>query len=170
MSGFSVFEEFAFWIVKYYVPVMVANGVPVLVKGSHRVDFGKEFFDGKPVFGSNKTWEGLLVGVCYAFVAGSLISIATGEEVIALLGGFAGLFALLGDLAGAFVKRRLNIKPGDPLPIIDQLDFVFSSTLLYLALRVEEVVSKPYYVLITFSIILALHVVANNIAFFMGLK
>ncbi|MEM4434142.1 MAG: CDP-archaeol synthase, partial [Thermosphaera sp.] len=88
----------------------------------------------------------------------------------ALLGGFAGLFALLGDLAGAFVKRRLNIKPGDPLPIIDQLDFVFSSTLLYLALRVEEVVSKPYYVLITFSIILALHVVANNIAFYMGLK
>ena len=31
---------------------------------------------------------------------------------------------VLGDLTGAFFKRRLDIAPGGLLPIVDQVDFV----------------------------------------------
>jgi CDP-2,3-bis-(O-geranylgeranyl)-sn-glycerol synthase len=34
------------------------------------------------------------------------------------------LGALAGDLAGAFLKRRLGIQPGGLFPVVDQLDFI----------------------------------------------
>ncbi|NOZ76874.1 MAG: CDP-archaeol synthase, partial [Euryarchaeota archaeon] len=32
--------------------------------------------------------------------------------------------ALVGDAAGSFIKRRLNMKRGAPAPLLDQLNFV----------------------------------------------
>ncbi len=158
-----------YWLVKFYIPVMVANGTPVLVKGVFRIDSGRAFVDRRPLLGSNKTWEGLLIGVTYAFVASSLISIVF-DNPFYIIGGLAGLFGLLGDLAGAFLKRRLGIKPGDPLPVVDQLDFVTFSTLFYLAVGFEEFAENPGYIISTFLLILLLHVAANNLAYYMGLK
>jgi CDP-2,3-bis-(O-geranylgeranyl)-sn-glycerol synthase len=162
-------EEYVYWLVKFYIPVMVANGTPVLVKGTLRIDFGRDFIDKRPLLGSNKTWEGLLVGVSHAFIASSLISIVF-DNPFYIIGGFAGFFGLLGDLAGAFLKRRLGIKPGDPLPVIDQLDFVAFSTPFYLLIGVEEFVENPSYIVLTFILILLLHVATNNLAYYMGLK
>ena len=42
----------------------------------------------------------------------------------------ASLGALLGDIGGAFIKRRLGIKPGGAFPVLDQLDFVIGAVLL----------------------------------------
>jgi CDP-2,3-bis-(O-geranylgeranyl)-sn-glycerol synthase len=42
----------------------------------------------------------------------------------------------MGDLAGAFLKRRLGIAPGELLPIVDQVDFVVGAILFSLPLTV----------------------------------
>jgi CDP-2,3-bis-(O-geranylgeranyl)-sn-glycerol synthase len=40
--------------------------------------------------------------------------------------------AMLGDLLGSFIKRRLNIPRGAKAPVLDQLDFVLGTILLSL--------------------------------------
>ena len=42
---------------KFIFPGYCANAVPVIAGGGRPMDFGKNFFDGKPVFGKNKTSE-----------------------------------------------------------------------------------------------------------------
>jgi CDP-2,3-bis-(O-geranylgeranyl)-sn-glycerol synthase len=44
------------------------------------------------------------------------------------------LGALLGDLTGAFIKRRIGIAPGGLLPIVDQVDFVVGAVVFSLPL------------------------------------
>ncbi|MEM4717330.1 MAG: CDP-archaeol synthase [Desulfurococcaceae archaeon] len=163
-------EKYALWFLKYYVPVMVANGFPVLVKGTHRIDRDLDFLDKKPIFGRNKTIEGFIFGLIGAYIAASSISIVFLDLALVPLLTGVGLFALLGDLVGAFVKRRLGIKPGSPAPILDQLDFLLMSTLFYYLAGVEEVVNNAHYVVITLLFIAGLHVFTNYIAYTLGLK
>lgn len=103
-------------------PSYVANAAPLLFGGGRPLDGGRNFIDGNPVFGSHKTVRGFFAGVS----AGTIIGL--GESLVdprLLLGGFMiALGAVLGDLLGAFIKRRLGMKPGSPLPVLDQLDFV----------------------------------------------
>jgi len=86
------------------------------------MDFGKNFFDGKPIFGKNKTYRGFFFGLAIG------ITVGLAEWVLfdypLLLSVFSPLGALCGDLGGAFLKRRIGIAPGDLLPIVDQVDFV----------------------------------------------
>jgi len=98
------------------------------------MDFGKNFFDGKPVFGKNKTFRGfffglavgILVGVVESFVFSYPFSFSVMFSVLSPFG------ALFGDLAGAFLKRRLGIAPGGLLPVVDQIDFVVGAILFSL--------------------------------------
>jgi len=155
----------------YYIfPAYCANGAPVIFGGGPPLDLGKKFFDGKPIFGSNKTLRG--------FVAGMLIGTFVGwvQETIApsvglakgnlFLGFVLSMGALAGDLVGSFVKRRLNLEPGAPLPISDQIDFVL------VALLFSVLISPP--TLQTAAIIagltLPIHLLANVIAYLLGLK
>jgi len=78
----------------------------------------------------------------------------------------ASLGALLGDLAGAFLKRRLHIRPGGALPGVDQLDFVVGSVLFVslfspipaLVILILLVVTPP------------IHFLTNVGAYLLGLK
>jgi CDP-2,3-bis-(O-geranylgeranyl)-sn-glycerol synthase len=119
---------------KFIFPAYCANAVPVIAGGGRPMDFGKNFFDGKPVFGKNKTFRGfffgLAVGVAVGLVEWSLFSYPFLFSVLSPLG------ALLGDLVAAFMKRRLGIAPGDLLPIIDQVDFVVGAILFSLPLAI----------------------------------
>jgi hypothetical protein len=38
-------------------------GVPVVAGGGYPIDFGRKFFDGKPIFGKNKTLRGFFSGL-----------------------------------------------------------------------------------------------------------
>ena len=98
---------------KFIFPAYCANATPVLAGGRRSMDFGKNFFDGKRIFGKNKTFRGFFFG----WVIGIIVGLA--EGVVFGFGAFSILFsiltplgALLGDLTGAFLKRRLNIAPG----------------------------------------------------------
>ena len=111
--------------IKFIFPAYCANGTPVLAGGGPKMDFGKNFIDGKRIFGNNKTFRGFLFGWSVGFMVG------IAEGLVFGFGNFPILFsvliplgALLGDLTGAFIKRRIDIAPGGILPVVDQIDFV----------------------------------------------
>ena len=106
----------------------MANAAPLLLGGGAPLDGGRNFLDGERILGAHKTVRGFFAGI----VAGSVIGLAESPvDSRLLVGGFMiALGTVLGDLLGAFFKRRIRIKPGSPLPIVDQLDFVFGGLIL----------------------------------------
>jgi len=128
-----------FWII---IPAYAANGFATLARGKRRIDFGKKFLDGRDLLGAGKTWEGLalalvagtLFGLLEVFLYPTLnpISLEAGfslQEISILSVFFVALGAMVGDMAGSFVKRRIKIERGQPAPLLDQLDFVFGAFL-----------------------------------------
>ncbi|HUK29197.1 MAG TPA: CDP-2,3-bis-(O-geranylgeranyl)-sn-glycerol synthase [Candidatus Acidoferrales bacterium] len=111
------------------LPAYCTNGAPVLFGGGKQIDFGRTFVDGKRIFGSHKTFRGLFGGIAVGVVVGLAESYVFSMNLL-LIAVAASVGALLGDLAGAFLKRRLGIVPGGVLPVVDQLDFVVGAILL----------------------------------------
>ncbi len=162
----------------FIFPAYAANAIPVILGGGTAIDFGKKWFDGKPIFGSHKTIRGLVAGV----VAGTLTSLAQ-EYVLhsvapsdfvlpfqfsVLVGFIVSFGALLGDLVHSFVKRRVSIAEGAPLPVADQLDFVAGAVLL------SFLAPPPHVPVLTIAIIFAItlptHLLTNAIAYVAGVK
>ena len=143
----------------YFLPVYFANATPILAKGKTPIDRGHVFVDGKRLLGSNKTVKG--------FVAGLAVGTLTGLVQGSLVTGFLlSLGALLGDLCGAFLKRRLGLRPGAPLPVVDQLDFVGGAFLLVSIVRPPALQEVLYLVVLTPVI----HITTNIMAYLLKLK
>jgi CDP-2,3-bis-(O-geranylgeranyl)-sn-glycerol synthase len=142
----------------------VANAAPLLLGGGRPLDGGRNFLDGERILGAHKTIRGFFAGI----LGGSLIGLAeTPLDSRLLLGGFLiGIGTVLGDLLGAFLKRRAGIKPGNPLPIVDQLDFVFGGLLL------AQLVFPMYWqsILIVVVVTPPIHLGTNYGAYLLGIK
>ncbi|MCL2134802.1 MAG: CDP-2,3-bis-(O-geranylgeranyl)-sn-glycerol synthase [Candidatus Bathyarchaeota archaeon] len=110
---------------KFIFPAYCANATPVLAGGGTKIDFGKNFIDGKRLFGNNKTFRGFFFGWIVGLSIGLVECYFFSFPI--LFAVFTPFGALLGDLAAAFFKRRLNIAPGGLFPIIDQIDFVIGA-------------------------------------------
>ena len=155
------------WILALYIvcPVYCANGAPVLFGGGRSIDFGRSLSDGERIFGDHKTFRGLASGLIVGFIVGVLESLLASAQLIPLA-MLASLGALLGDLAGAFLKRRLKIKPGNPLPGVDQLDFVIGAVFLV------SVMAPPPFgtILILICVTPPIHLLTNVGAYLLGLK
>jgi len=101
--------------------LIAANSTPVIVarlmgvRFSAPLDAHVVLRDGRPLFGSHKTWRGLLAGV----VASALLGAGLGAGV--LVGAAFGSLSLAGDLCSSFVKRRLGRQSGEWSPFLDQL-------------------------------------------------
>jgi CDP-2,3-bis-(O-geranylgeranyl)-sn-glycerol synthase len=117
---------------KFIFPAYCANGAPVLGGGGTPIDFGKNLSDGKRIFGSNKTYRGFFFGLTIGIAVGAIDCLIFGYSW--LFAVLTPLGALLGDLTGAFIKRRLDIAPGGLLPIVDQVDFVVGALVFALPL------------------------------------
>lgn len=145
-------------------PSYVANAAPLLLGGGRTLDGGRKLSDGQPIFGSHKTVRGVLAGV----IAGTLVGF--GESLIdprlALGGIMISLGSVLGDLLGAFIKRRLRVEPGRAFPILDQLDFILGGLLLGYAFFPISLVSAVLVVLVTPPI----HLGTNYGAYLLGIK
>ncbi len=103
------------------------------------MDFGRNFVDGKRVFGNNKTFRGFFFGWGVGIGVGLVEGMAFGfQNFPVLFSLLIPLGALLGDLTGAFIKRRINIAPGGLLPIVDQIDFVIGAVLISLPLALPS--------------------------------
>jgi len=152
---------------KFIFPAYCANATPVLAGGGTKMDFGKNFFDGKRFFGNNKTFRGFFfgwgVGIGVGLVEGLVFGFQSYSVLFSLL---IPLGALLGDLVGAFFKRRLGIKPGGLLPIVDQVDFVVGAIVFSIPLTMISWQLALTVLLITPPI----HLFTNFLAYKMKLK
>jgi len=165
---------YALWFI---LPAYVANAFPVIFGGGVAIDLGRKFNDGKPVFGSHKTVRGFLAGL----IAGFLVSV--GQSILlqyfilsdfvlpfqfnVLIGSMIALGALMGDLVHSFVKRRIGLVEGSPLPVADQLDFVVGAILFSLLVSVSPPLIT---ILLVFAITLPLHLLTNFVAYLLGVK
>ena len=101
--------------------LVLANSTPVILASilgkrySAAIDANTVLRDGRPLFGSHKTWRGLLGGTLMSGVAGSFLSPGF------VTGAAFGALALTGDLCASFLKRRLHRASGRWTPLIDQL-------------------------------------------------
>jgi CDP-2,3-bis-(O-geranylgeranyl)-sn-glycerol synthase len=152
---------------KFIFPAYCANGAPVLAGGGPALDFGKKFSDGKPIFGKNKTFRGFFfgwfIGIFVGVVEGFVFGFATYSVLFSVL---TPLGALLGDLTGAFIKRRLSIAPGGLLPFVDQVDFVVGALVFSLPLMMVGWELAVAVLLITPPI----HLFTNFLAYKLKLK
>ena len=128
------------------------------------MDFGKNFLDGKRIFGKNKTFRGFFFGLLIGGLVGLVEVGLFGYPV--LFSFVSPLGALIGDLAGAFLKRRLNISPGGLLPVIDQIDFVVGAVVFSLPLSIVSWQLAAAVLIITPPI----HLFTNYLAYRLKLK
>lgn len=177
----SIFNIFIFvealWLI---IPAYGANGLVPLIKGRRPIDFGKRLKDGQRLFGPGKTWEGFVFGCIMGAVIGTVQMLAfpylpweaSGPVVLGIaamgpvLGFLLGFGAMLGDLAGSFIKRRFKISRGKPAPLLDQEDFLIGA-LLFALLMVSI---KFHWVIMLAIITPVFHWVANGVAYLVRVK
>ena len=155
----------------YILPAYFANASPVIFKGKTPMDFGKKFKDGRRILGDGKTWRGffggLLAGTLVAVIQYYLTPNFYGSLAMALKLGFAlSLGALLGDLIGSFVKRRVGMERGYPAVGLDQWGFII--TALILAYPIKTLSTGQ--VLFLLAVTPFIHWFANIFAYKMGWK
>ncbi|MAH01963.1 hypothetical protein CMO87_01905 [Candidatus Woesearchaeota archaeon] len=163
------------------LPAYFANMAPVIVKNIFNnlkfpIDFNKKIKN-KPIFGKNKTFRGLIFGILFAVIIAYLqflfynnnlfvnISIVNYSDwlLIGLLMGFGTIF---GDLVESFVKRRMNYESGKSFIPWDQMDFVIGA-LIFVYPIVKLSLNKIIIILLLSFI---LHIIANHIAFYTGVR
>jgi CDP-2,3-bis-(O-geranylgeranyl)-sn-glycerol synthase len=149
---------------KFILPAYCANAAPVIFGGGLPLDFGKVFYDGRPIFGRNKTFKGFFFGIAVGTIVGLVESLLF--EYPVHFGFLLSLGALTGDLLGAFLKRRLGIPPGKMLPIIDQIDFVAGALIFSTPLNILS----PELAIIVLVITPPVHLFTNFAAHKIGLK
>ena len=159
--------QLAIEALEFIFPAYCANAVPVIVGGGLPIDLGRNFFDGKPIFGKNKTFRGFLVGLAVGTAVGLVESRVFGYRLE--FGLLLSLGALFGDLAGAFVKRRFSIPPGDMLPVVDQVDFIVGAIVFSLPLSLQF---ESWALLFAAVLVITppIHLLTNFAAYKLGLK
>jgi CDP-2,3-bis-(O-geranylgeranyl)-sn-glycerol synthase len=155
---------------KFIFPAYCANAIPVIAGGGRPIDSGKKFFDGKPIFGNNKTirgfFSGLVVGTAVGLAEGALFPEYRTHAL--LFGLLLSLGALFGDLTGAFIKRRLGIASGGLLPVVDQVDFIIGAILFSFFLFLPFM--SPELIITVLVITPPIHVLTNFVAYELRLK
>lgn len=99
------------WVINF-VPPMLATVFED--RWNAPLDRGFVLWDGRPLFGSHKTFRGFWGAVA----AGTLGGLVLGFPW--WVGGGTGLLSMAGDLTSSFIKRRLGVSSGDIVPILDQ--------------------------------------------------
>jgi len=157
----------------FVFPAYAANAAPVLIKGSRPLDFRTHLGKNR-LLGDGKTFEGAAGGIIVGIVAG-LIQNALIPSLPAGLGLarfsmqlllLLAAGAIIGDIIGAFIKRRLGIPRGYPAPLLDQLDFLVGALLA--ASAVVGVGKSMAIALLVLTPII--HAATNRISFWLKMK
>ncbi|MBS3793461.1 MAG: CDP-2,3-bis-(O-geranylgeranyl)-sn-glycerol synthase [Candidatus Thorarchaeota archaeon] len=167
------------------LPAWIANAIPVILGGGLPIDLGKDFIDGKRVLGNGKTTRGFVTGVLFGTLVGAAQSVvapflvAEVTQYVVVTPEMLSIFhltipisflqstgALTGDMIGSFVKRRVDVRSGNPAPVLDQLGFIimallFSSPLIW---------PGRQYVSILIIMTLVIHWITNITGYILGLK
>lgn len=170
----------------FFLPAGIANAAPVFaaqlpgLKGLNApLDFGKSY-RGVRVFGTNKTWRGLIAGMVAATLVIALQKYLFTHNLwilerswfdyrpasVWLLGPLFGAGALLADAVESFFKRQTGIKPGNGWFPYDQIDYIIGGCLFSLF-----IVRLGFgYYLMVFATWFFMHLLAGYVAFRVGLK
>ncbi len=162
--------DFIVNFIKYYGAAMVANALPVLIRNGTPIDRGLIWIDNKRLLGDGKTWEGFAIGAIGSYLASMAISIFFNDHILFLKLWLASIIGLFGDIIESFFKRRLGIKRGDPLPIFDQIDFAIAATIFYHLIGELKLLNDLWFIVLSFTLVVALHLLTNFIAYILGLK
>ena len=182
--------------------IMYATLMPVVIAGAANmlftktqlyrshcapIDGGKNFSDGKRIFGDNKTWAGFfgmiaataLAQIMWGLLTASSGAIGSRNELYqsfdnsllfnAIAGAMFGLAYVLCELPNSFIKRRIGIQPGKTTSglrgaaffIIDQIDSLLGVVLI---LAIIAGLTVPQY--IQYIILGALTHIALNAALY----
>ncbi|MDD3042795.1 MAG: CDP-2,3-bis-(O-geranylgeranyl)-sn-glycerol synthase [Methanosarcinaceae archaeon] len=175
----------AVWLM---LPAYLPNPFAAVFGGGKTIDGGRVLSDGRRILGDGKTWKGLFAGIFFGLLAGCIQIWLSGRgfEVLGLeMPGFGPDFgsafkvvfalssgALFGDMFMSFFKRRLGLKRGSPLPLVDQLDFVLGAWVFtYLAAPAWFTDNFTFGIMATVVVVTPLlHVITNVIGYFIGVK
>ncbi|MHA1905816.1 MAG: CDP-2,3-bis-(O-geranylgeranyl)-sn-glycerol synthase [Candidatus Thorarchaeota archaeon] len=174
--------ELAIWL---GLPAWIANSMPVLFGGGRSIDGGRLYSDGRRILGDGKTIRGFVVGVFLGTLTGLgqyfaapylqpllemyVVVTPAMEHVLHMTIPAAFLMslgALTGDMFGSFIKRRIDIKSGNPALVLDQLGFILMGLILAAPFLQPEAV----YVIILVTTTLAIHWISNALGYLLGLK
>ncbi len=163
--------SFVLELILILVPLYIANSAAMLLGGKTQIDFGKNFFDKRPLFGEGKTFKGTFLGIAAGIISVLILDyyFQGNNGVIQnylWYGILLSFGAIIGDIAGSFAKRRMGIERGEPVFLLDQLDFVlggivFGGTVHWISLELF---------LLICVITLFAHKASNFVAFKFKLK
>lgn len=144
-------------------------------------------FRGKRVFGDNKTWRGLILNLTLCTV-GALIqarlqkngcipawlSLVDYSRYGLSLGILIGLGITLGELPNSFLKRQMDIPPGEKgkgmwgvfFSLFDQIDLTIGMWILSFSLI------KPTLLLVLWSLLLTtiIHMAVSFVGYMLGMR
>jgi len=166
----------------FFLPAYFANMAPsfatrlsILDSLAKPIDSGKQY-KGFPIFGSHKTWRGIVSGLFLGTLIAYFQILLTRfdffqkitffdyqKENILLLGFLLSLGASLGDLVFSFFKRRRGIKAGVSWIPFDQVGFVIGAFLFTGFLF--QVPLLVWLLILVFSFFL--HIIVNRIGFWL---
>ncbi|MFW9834454.1 MAG: CDP-2,3-bis-(O-geranylgeranyl)-sn-glycerol synthase [Candidatus Thorarchaeota archaeon] len=174
--------ELSIWL---GLPAWIANAIPVVGGGGKPIDGGRVFRDGHRILGDGKTIRGFIVGVLFGTLIGVGQSFAAPylrpilaqyvtitpemDYVLSInipVAFLLSLGALTGDLVGSFIKRRVNVKSGDPSPFLDQVGFIIMALIFAFPLLAPE----PIFVMVLILTTLGIHWLSNAFSYLVGLK
>jgi CDP-2,3-bis-(O-geranylgeranyl)-sn-glycerol synthase len=160
-------------VILIYFPAMAANGSPVFIRRGTPIDLGKIFLDGRRVLGDGKTYEGLLIGIMFGTSVGAIYAVAFNSSAYVIYSLVSSIGALLGDIVGAFIKRRLGIPRGAPAPLLDQLSFYLFANLLIKITALDKSIDhviELWDFIAGAVIVFVLHISTNWGAYKLGIK
>lgn len=176
----------ALWFI---LPAYVANSTPVnvskigfLQRYATPIDGGRTW-RGVRIFGDGKTWRGFFSGITAGTIIG-ILQMNFQQQSAELLQNFfdnpltlpqmsielafmLSLGTIIGDMVASFVKRRVGLSPGDPAPLLDQLNFIFGA--FFFAWLLTGSINEEYF-LILVIITPIVHIFGNFIAWLWNLK
>lgn len=116
----------------FFIPAYVANTSAGFFGGGAPLDRRVRLWDNRRLFGEGKTINGtaagILIGTIYRLVENMVLSKAVLSGL--LLAFLLSFGAMMGDILGSFIKRRIGIESGESAPFLDQLDFAIGALFL----------------------------------------
>ena len=106
---------------KLLLLLIIANGSPIIARkifGSrfeYPIDFGWCLKDGQPMFGSSKTFRGVISSILIVIIFAVILNLTWKAGLL------IGFWAMVGDLFSSFVKRRLRMAPSSMALGLDQV-------------------------------------------------
>jgi CDP-2,3-bis-(O-geranylgeranyl)-sn-glycerol synthase len=101
--------------------VVAANAIPVVAKKlfgpamAWPLDGGITLSDGQPLLGASKTIRGVVLSVLLTPIVAMLVGLSWQVGLV------VAVFAMAGDLASSFLKRRIGLRPSSQAIGLDQI-------------------------------------------------